>query len=163
MSKTGSSCSPSIALFPARVSKSHPWFATPHPEHSMSRIEIAKQYIHAAQTGNQALLASLVSPDVVWHQPGDNRFSGQHRGLPAVGAMLGNMMEVSKGSFSITRADHFMENGDWVAICIEFKGEREGARLAQPGVDLLRIEAGKIVEVRLFSSNQEEEDAFWGR
>jgi ketosteroid isomerase-like protein len=129
----------------------------------MSRIEIAKQYIHAVQTGDQARLASLISPDVLWHQPGDNQFSGQHRGLPAVGAMLGRMMEISQGSFSITRADQFMENGEWVAICIEFKGQREGARLAQPGVDLLRIEGGRIVEVRLFSSNQPEEDAFWGR
>lgn len=129
----------------------------------MSRIEIAKQYIHAAQTGNQALLANLVSPDVVWHQPGNNRFSGTHRGLPAIGALLGGMMEVSRGTFAITRADQFMENGDWVAICLEFQGQREGARLAQPGVDLLRIEADKIVEVRLFSSNQQEEDAFWGR
>jgi uncharacterized protein len=72
-------------------------------------------------------------------------------------------MEVSKGSFSITRADHFMENGDWVAICLEFQGQREGARLAQSGIDLLRIDAGRIVEVRLFSSNQQEEDDFWGR
>src|SRR5688500_15839833 len=100
----------------------------------MSRIDVAKTYIHAAQTGNQAQLASVVSPDVVWHQPGNNRFSGIHRGLPAVGAMLGGMMEVSKGTFRITRADHFMENGDWVAIGLEFQGQREGARLAQPGV-----------------------------
>jgi uncharacterized protein len=129
----------------------------------MSHIDIAKQYIHAAQTGNQALLASLVSPDVVWHQPGSNRFSGTHRGLPAVGALLGGMMEASRGSFSITNADHFMENSEWVAIRLEFQAQREGARLAQPGVDLLRIEAGRIVEVRLFSSDQEAEDAFWGR
>jgi uncharacterized protein len=129
----------------------------------MSRIDIAKKYIHAAQTGDQALMASVVSPDVVWHQPGNNRFSGTHRGLPALGAMLGGMMEVSKGTFSISRAEHFMENGDWVAICLEFQGQREGARLAQSGVDLLRIDAGKIVEVRLFSSNQQEEDDFWGR
>jgi uncharacterized protein len=129
----------------------------------MSRIDIAKQYIHAAQTGNQALLASLVSADVVWHQPGSNRFSGTHRGLPAVGALLGGMMEASRGSFSITNADHFMENGEWVAIRLEFQAQREGARLAQPGVDLLRIEGGQIVEVRLFSSDQEAEDAFWGR
>jgi ketosteroid isomerase-like protein len=129
----------------------------------MSRIEIAKRYIHAAQTGEQALLASLIAPDVVWHQPGKNRFSGTHRGLAAVGAMLGDMMEVSGGTFTISNAHRFMENGDWVAIELEFRGQRTGARLAQSGVDLLRIENGKIVEVYLFSSDQEQEDAFWGR
>jgi uncharacterized protein len=129
----------------------------------MSRIEIAKRYIQAAQTGDQALLASLIASDVVWHQPGKNRFSGAHRGLAAVAAMLGGMMEVSGGTFTISNAHHFMENGDWVAIELDFRGQRAGARLAQSGVDLLRIENGKIVEVYLFSSDQEQEDAFWGR
>jgi uncharacterized protein len=129
----------------------------------MSQIEIAKNYIRAAQTGDQAMLGNLISPDVVWHQPGKNRFSGTHRGFPAVGAMLGGMMEVSGGTFSISRADHFMENGNWVAIQIAFQAQRDGAQMAQSGVDLLRIEDGKIVEVRLFSSDQEQEDAFWGR
>ena len=128
----------------------------------MNNIDIAKSYIKAAQTGDQALLASLISPEVVWHQPGNNQFSGTHKGLPAVGAMLGKMMDVSGGTFTISRAAHFMANGDWVAVQLEFAGERDGVKLAQPGVDLIRIESGKIVEVRLFSSNPEEEDAFWG-
>ena len=72
------------------------------------------------------------------------------------------MMEVSKGTFSITRADHYMANGDWVAITLEFAGEANGITLKQPGVDLIRIDGGKIVEVRLFSSDPEQEDAFWG-
>ena len=129
----------------------------------MSAIDIAKDYIRAAQTGDQALLAATVSPSVVWHQPGANRFSGTHRGLAAVGAMIGGMMEVSQGSFAITEASHYMENGDWVAVSIRFGGEREGARLDQAGVDLLRIVDGKIAEVFLFSSDPAQEDRFWGQ
>ena len=129
----------------------------------MSNIDIAKTYIKAIQTGDQATLGQLISPDVIWHQPGNNRFSGTQRGMAAVGPMLGKMMEVSKGTFAITRADHFMANGDWVAITIEFAGEANGVQLRQPGVDLVRVEGGKIVEVRLFSSDQQQEDAFWGQ
>jgi len=129
----------------------------------MTNIEIAKTYIKAAQAGDQALLASVISPEVVWHQPGNNQFSGTHRGIANVGAMLGRMMEVSQGTFMLSNASHFMANGDWVAIQLEFAGQRDGARLAQPGVDLIRIENGKIAEVRLFSSNQDEEDFFWGK
>ena len=129
----------------------------------MHAIEIAKTYIQAAQTGDQATLGRVISPDVVWHQPGHNQFSGTHRGMAAVGQMLGQMMAVSKGTFAITRADHYMANGDWVAITLEFAGEANGLKLKQPGVDLIRIEGGKVVEVRLFSSDQAQEDAFWGR
>ncbi|KQO21876.1 ketosteroid isomerase [Acidovorax sp. Leaf76] len=129
----------------------------------MNSIDIAKTYIRAVQTGDQAALGSLISPEVVWHQPGRNQFSGTHRGMASVGPMLGKMMEVSQGTFAITRADHYMANGDWVAITIEFAGEANGITLRQPGVDLIRIDGGKIVEVRLFSSDQAQEDAFWGQ
>jgi ketosteroid isomerase-like protein len=128
----------------------------------MTNIDIAHSYIKAVQAGDQATLGSIISPDVIWHQPGNNQFSGTHRGMAAVGPLLGRMMEVSKGTFAITRAGHYMANGDWVAITIEFAGEANGIKLQQPGVDLVRIDAGKIVEVRLFSSNQEQEDLFWG-
>jgi ketosteroid isomerase-like protein len=129
----------------------------------MSLIDIAKSYIRAVQTGDQAALASLIAPDIIWHQPGQNRFSGTHRGLPAVVNMIGSMMEASGGTFAITRAVRFMVNGDWVAIEIEFTGQRDGMKLAQPGIDLLRIENGQVVEARLFSSDQDAEDAFWGQ
>lgn len=129
----------------------------------MNNIDIAKTYIQAVQTGDQATLGSIISPEVVWHQPGNNQFSGTHRGMAAVGPMLGKMMEASRGTFTISRADHYMANGDWVAITLEFTGEANGIKLKQPGVDLLRIEGGKIVEVRLFSSDQNQEDMFWGQ
>jgi len=129
----------------------------------MKNIDIAKAYIQAVQTGDQAQLGGLISPDVVWHQPGSNRFSGTHQGMGAVGAMLGQMMEASNGTFAISRADHYMANGEWVSITLAFTGQAEGRELNQPGVDLLRIEDGKIVEVRLFSSDPAQEDAFWGQ
>jgi ketosteroid isomerase-like protein len=129
----------------------------------MNNIDIAKTYITAVQTGDQATLGGIISPDVVWHQPGNHQFSGTHRGMAVVGPMLGKMMAVSNGTFTISRADHYMANGDWVVITLEFAGEANGITLQQPGVDLIRIEGGKIVEVRLFSSDQDQEDVFWGR
>ena len=80
----------------------------------MTHIDIAKTYIHAIQSGDQATLATLISPDVVWHQPGANRFSGTRRGIADVGSMLAQMMEISRGTFAITRANQFMVNGDWL-------------------------------------------------
>jgi uncharacterized protein len=123
---------------------------------------IAQRYIRAVQTGDQAALAELLSAQIVWHQPGANRFSGLHVGLPAVLGMIGGMMEVSRGSFAITQAKRFMANGDWIAVELTFEARREGAHLLQDGIDLLRIEAGRIVEARLFSSDLAEEDRFWG-
>ena len=76
--------------------------------------------------------------------------------------MMGGMMEKSGGSLAITHAHRYLANGNLVAIEIEFSGQREGAKVDQPGIDLLRVADGKIVEVWLFSSDPEQEDAFWG-
>jgi ketosteroid isomerase-like protein len=129
----------------------------------MTNIDIAKAYINAIQTGDQAALGNLLSPQVVWHQPGDNQFSGTKTGIANVGSMLGAMMEVSRGTFAITHAHRFLTNGDLVAIEIEFVGQRENGSLSQPGIDLMRMQDGKIVEVWLFSSDPEQEDQFWGK
>jgi len=128
----------------------------------MTNIDIAKAYIKAVQGGDQAALGTLLSPQIVWHQPGNNRFSGVKNGIAEFGAMMGGMMERAGGTFAITRANRYLSNGDLVAIEIEFAGERPGARLSQAGIDLLRIANGRIVEVWLFSSDPEQEDAFWG-
>ena len=83
--------------------------------------------------------------------------------MAELGAMLGSMMEASGGTFAITKANRYLANGDLVAVEIEFAGERDGLKLSQPGIDLLRIKDGKIVEVWLFSSDPEQEDRFWGK
>jgi hypothetical protein len=72
------------------------------------------------------------------------------------------MVGLSRGSFRIERASRYMESGGWVTIELDFAAERDGISLAQPGIDLLKIDNGKIAEVRLFSSDQEAEDIFWG-
>ena len=128
----------------------------------MTNIDIAKSYIKAVQTNDQATLGSLLSPQVIWHQPGNNQFSGTKNGIAEFGAMMGAMMTKSGGTFAITHAHRYLANDNLVAIEIEFSGQREGAQVNQPGIDLLRIADGKIVEVWLFSSNPEQEDAFWG-
>lgn len=129
----------------------------------MTNIDIAKNYIKAVQTGDQAALGTLISPEIVWHQPGNNRFSGTKNGIAAFGAMFGAMMSASGGTFAITQAHRYLANGDLVAIEIEFAGQRDGATLKQSGIDMLRIADGKIVEVWLFSSDPAQEDAFWGK
>lgn len=106
------------------------------------------------------MLGRLMSRDIVWHQPGQNRFSGTHRGRDAVVSMIGGMMDVSGGTFAITRAVRFLENGGWVAVDLEFQAQRDGMGLAQAGIDLLCIENDQIVEARLFSSDQDAEDTF---
>ncbi|MFG1812257.1 nuclear transport factor 2 family protein [Kribbella sp. NPDC049174] len=119
-----------------------------------STLAVARKYVDA--------VAGLFAEDIVWHQPGANRLSGVHRGSAAVDQLLGAMMTISGGSFELSVIGVPMVNADQVAIPVHFAGQRAGGELGQDGVDVLRIEGDRIAEVRLFSSDQEAEDAFWG-
>ncbi|MGA5509048.1 nuclear transport factor 2 family protein [Streptomyces umbrinus] len=127
-----------------------------------TNVELARTYFQAVQSGDMATLGDLLDEAIVWHQPGANRFSGEHKGHDAVFVMLGGMMEASQGSFAIDAVHALMANGDLVTATIHFTGRRGDASMSMDGVDLLRIENGKITEMWLFSADPAAEDTFWG-
>lgn len=124
---------------------------------------VAGSYFDALGRGDVPSAMALLSPDVVWLQPGANRFSGDHRGIDGVGALLGGMMEASQGTFQLAVTGPAMVNGELVAVPVRFSGNRADASMDMSGVDLLKVRDGKIVEVRLFSSDGQAEDTFWGQ
>jgi uncharacterized protein len=129
---------------------------------STNPLAVVRRYFDALAAKDFATVAGMFADDIVWHQPGGNRFSGTHRGSAAVNEMIGGMMTVSEGSFELVLTAAPMANGSLVAVPVHFTATRDGAAMAQDGVDLLRIEGGRIAEVWLFSADPEAEDAFWG-
>jgi uncharacterized protein len=125
-------------------------------------LAVVRKYFDALSAKDFATVAGMFADDIVWHQPGDNRFSGTHHGSAAVGEMIGGMMTVSEGTFDLALTAAPMVNGTLVAVPVHFTGKREGAAMAQDGIDLLRINGDRIAEVWLFSSDPEAEDVFWG-
>ena len=124
---------------------------------------VAATYFDALGRGDIPTVMAQFSDTVVWHQPGANRFSGDHEGLAGVGALLGGMMEASEGSFQLAVTGPSMANGELVAVPVRFTGSRAGASMDMSGVDLLTVRDGRIVEVHLFSEDGHGEDAFWGQ
>lgn len=133
-----------------------------HPTDAASPRETVTAYFSALAQGQIAEAMAYLSPQVSWHQPGNNRFSGEHLGPEAVGALIGGMAEVSEGTFAVAPAGPLMANGDLVAAPVRFTGSRAGATLDMSGLDLLTVTDGLITEVRLFSEDGPAEDAFWG-
>lgn len=127
----------------------------------MSAIDVVGQYGAAAAAGDMAALASLLTDDVVWHQPGANQLSGDHVGPEAVVAHLGKFMELSGGTFAL-ETESVTESGNLVATTVRFTGQREGvADLDQHGVDVFRVEGDRIAEIWLIGEEQQVEDRFW--
>lgn len=127
-----------------------------------SPLAVITRYFDALESGDFATVAATFADDIVWHQPGDNQFSGVHKGGAAVGELLGGMMTVSEGTFALKRNAPLMVNGSIVAAPVGWTAKRSGAEMDVVGVDLLRVADGKVAEVWLFTADPAEEDAFWG-
>ena len=125
-------------------------------------LAVITRYFDALEAGDFATVSALFADDVVWHQPGANRFSGVHRGTTAVNDMIGGMMAVSGGTFSLRRNGPLMVNGSVVATPVHWTATRPGASMDGVGVDVMRVEDARVTEVWLFTADPAEEDAFWG-
>lgn len=125
-------------------------------------VTIAHKYFDALAKGDVAAAMALLDPQVRWHQPGANKFSGVHTGPEAIATLIAGMMAMSEATFVLSPTGPAMGNGEFVAVPVHFRGSRAGCVLDQEGVDLLRMQGDSIVEVFLFSSDGEQEDAFWG-
>ena len=121
-----------------------------------SPLAVITTYFEALESGDFATVAAQFADDVVWHQPGSNRFSGVHHGPDAVGAMIGGMMSISEGTFTLRRTGPLMVNGDVVAATVHWTGKRSGAEMDGVGVDLMRVAGGKVAEVWLFTADAAE-------
>lgn len=124
-------------------------------------VAIVQSYFDAVAKGDFDTVGNLFADEVIWHQPGNGVQSGIYSGKGDVFAHLGNFMKWSNGTFAIDVIEYTADNGDLVAASIHFKAERGNEILSMKGVDLLRIENGKIKEVWLFSEKIDDEDAFW--
>ncbi|MBL7479580.1 nuclear transport factor 2 family protein [Legionella bononiensis] len=134
----------------------------PKATQSESEIQIVQKYFEALATGDMALLDSLLSENIIWHQPGNGSLSKTYYGKQEVFSLFGQFMKISENTFKIDEVKNIMANNFLVAATLHFSAHKSnGSKLSMDGVDLMKINNGQIVEVYLFSANQSEEDAFW--
>ncbi|MDO5105221.1 nuclear transport factor 2 family protein [Capnocytophaga sp.] len=129
----------------------------------MTNTEIIKNYFQALAKDDIETAFSCYANDVKWHQPGKNKFSGLKNGISEIGAMIGQMIEDTQGSFRLEISGNIMENANFVLAPISFSGKKSDEKqLNMNGIDMFEILDGKITQVWLFSDDQQLEDEFWG-
>ena len=129
----------------------------------MTAKEVIESYSIALSKGDIPTAFSYFSPDAKWYQPGNNKFSGTKTGLDAIGKMLSDMMGVTQGSLAIQPAGAMMVNGNFVSCPVRFSAKSGDKIVDMNGNDLYEVIDGKIVQVWLFSEDQNAEDEFWGK
>ena len=123
-------------------------------------IEVFNAYTEALSKGDFEAVFETISDNIVWHMGGESSLSGIIKGKQALGERLGEFAKRSNGTFRVI-TKWAASNDCFVAASVVSLAEREEEKLNNPGIDLFRIENGKIQEVWTFSEQQVVEDKFW--
>ena len=123
-------------------------------------IEVFNAYTEALSKGDFEAVFDIMSDNIVWHMGGESSLSGIIKGKQALGERLGEFAKRSNGTFRVI-TNWAASNDCFVAASVVSLAEREEEKLNNPGIDLFRIENGKIQEVWTFSEQQAVEDKFW--
>jgi hypothetical protein len=128
-----------------------------HPNEDRFRAGYA-----AFQSGDMdALRNDYFTPDVVWHAPGRNQLSGDHKGVDEVIANFAKSFELTGGNFSVEIHDCLANDTHGVVLGI-VRGQRNGRSLEDTYAHVVHFQGdGKINESWIHSGDQYKIDEFW--
>lgn len=124
-------------------------------------MKIFTTYSDALSKGDFVTAFETLSDNITWHMGGNNPLSGTITGKDNLKECLIEFSKRSNGTFRVI-TNWFASNDCFVVASVVSLAERnENDKLNMSGVDLFRIENGKIQEVWTFAENQSIEDKFW--
>jgi ketosteroid isomerase-like protein len=88
---------------------------------------------------------SLFTHDVVWHEPGEEDYSGDHRGRDAVVGLLQKLVTVTGGTFELV-PEAFLNSVEHSAVLVRWWAERDGRRSEGNEIAVYRLRDGEIAE-----------------
>lgn len=129
----------------------------------MKGIEVIEGFSEALAKGDTSKAFSFFASDSKWHQPGKNKYSGIKNNPDEIGSMLGAMMKDTGGTLVVKPNGALMSSGNLVAAPVRFTANKGTQSIDMTGIDLYEVKGDKIMQVWLFSQDQEIEDDFWGK
>ena len=123
-------------------------------------MKVFNTYTEALSRGDFEAAFETMADTIVWHMGGESSLSGLIKGKQALGERLGEFAKRSNGTFRVM-TEWAASNDCFVAASVVSLAEKGNEKLNNPGIDLFKIEDGKIQEVWTFAQYQTVEDKFW--
>jgi hypothetical protein len=120
---------------------------------------LLRSHLDALARGDLPAALSFYSDDVVMHYPGHNPLAGEHRGKPAVIALLKQVMDLTRGRFHPEVHD-IMASDEHVAALVTVHAERDDRKAEWQSIDLFHVRNGKLVEHWVHEVDQDAVDRF---
>jgi ketosteroid isomerase-like protein len=123
-------------------------------------VAVAERFLAAFNAADTAALRDLLAPDVESFvtdaSGGERRLEGADAYVAAV-----EWMDLPSAEFSVVQTQPAVTRGDDVLVMVEVHASRGGRTLHNFAAHLLRVQAGRITEMRMVEAKPAESDAFW--
>jgi uncharacterized protein len=125
-------------------------------------VAVVRRLYAAVSAGDLSAIAECFHEEAVWHLPGVNAPSGTHRGWSTIrDNLLAKQGPLSGGTFRAQLLD-LAVGSEYIVAVVRATADGAGHRLDQTVCQLMRVQEGKIVEVRGHYSDEAALNAFWG-
>jgi ketosteroid isomerase-like protein len=121
---------------------------------------LIRRGFEAFNKGDVATLSTILAADCVQHMPGDNRFSGEHKGLDNVLKMYGELGALTDGTMQAVLGDVYATDHGAIANYTA-TATRNGRKLEQKTALAFTIVDGKATDLDDVPINGVTDDAFW--
>ena len=124
-------------------------------------VDIVRRLYDAVADRDLDAAGACFAAEAVWVLPGCSSLAGTHRGWADIrDNFLAKLGPLSGGTLSVRLLDICV--GDQHVVAVQHAtAEHEGRTLDVTGCQLMRIEDGRIIEVRGHYSDQQALDDFW--
>ena len=123
--------------------------------------ERLRDFFAAVKERDIQRVAGSISPEAVYHVPGQSVIAGEHAGLDGIGGLMGTLMQESGGTLNVELLD-VLANDRYAVTLTNITAERKGKSLDMNNVMVHRLdEEGRIVGRWEYIEDQAAFDDFW--
>jgi hypothetical protein len=125
----------------------------------LDRLHKAQNEFYAG--GSDIALRRLLTANITWTVPGDNRIAGTYRGLEEVFGYFRRRRDLAAGTFRIKRRDVLVGDGDRLAALTDGFATIRGVAHRWSTVGLYHVTGRQIAACWLLPLDQRAFDAIW--
>ena len=111
--------------------------------------DVVRRLYAARAAGDFAAVAALLADDIVWHEPGQFDYSGDHVGKDSVLALLRSLAAATSGTFTLTPGA-VPTTREYAVTIVHWSAERAGRRAEGDEVAVYRLRGGQVAEAWFF-------------
>ena len=123
-------------------------------------VELIRGGFDAFNSGDLDRLSKILAKDCVHHMGGNNRFSGDHKGLDNCLAMYGELAAETDGTFQ-AELERVYANDHRAVATFRSTAKRKNKKLGQQSTLVFEITGGKITDMDELALDAKVNDAFW--